>query len=153
MKRSSYIPIESVFNIETDSQLWYYIPGFNGYEISNLGNIRSMKHFNQYPYGLLIRCKMNNKGERIFELSNDQNERVRISDKELWNLAMNNPYTMPYYPRATCVSTMDSRNNRIFIKRNKTKYKKKDSISNETFFPHFTVIPDKKDIINPIYFI
>lgn len=151
MKRSCYIPIESVFNIETDSQLWYYIPGFNGYEISNLGNVRSMKHFKQYPYGLLIRCKKNSKGEKIFELSNDQNERVRISDKELWNLAINNPYTMAYYPRPTYVSTMSSRNNRIFLKRDRTKKKKKE-LSNETFFPQFTVIPDKEDLINPIYF-
>lgn len=59
-----------------DDRLWYYIPGFNGYEVSNDGYVRSMKHWRKYPYGILIKPKSINNGEAIFELSNDNNERI-----------------------------------------------------------------------------
>ena len=29
------VAVESVFDLNTDSQMWYNIPGYNGYEISD----------------------------------------------------------------------------------------------------------------------
>ena len=38
------IPIEQIWNIETDNQIWYDIPGFIGYQISNTMFVRSFKY-------------------------------------------------------------------------------------------------------------
>ena len=48
-----YTPVEYVLN-PYDDRLWYYIPGFNGYELSNDYYIRSMKHYRKYPFGILL---------------------------------------------------------------------------------------------------
>ena len=54
---SKFIPIESVLDINDQNIWWYYIPGFNGYELSSNGLVRSMKHFKKYPFGILIKTR------------------------------------------------------------------------------------------------
>ena len=44
-----YTPVENCLNIY-EPRYWFYIPGFNGYELSNDGFVRSMKHYRRYPY-------------------------------------------------------------------------------------------------------
>ena len=54
-KISTFVRVENYINPMSQDIWWYYIPGFNGYEISNTGIVRSMKHYKKYPYGILIR--------------------------------------------------------------------------------------------------
>lgn len=130
--------VEEVLNIN-DNRLWYYIPNYNGYEISNDNYIRSMKHYKKYPYGLLIQPKKNNKGEisnpsdPIYTLSNNQNERVDIPLSQIIQLAQNNPYHITGYPRTTCTVDISSRNQRCFIK-NKTPKPQSDKTIHTTKF-------------------
>ena len=143
-----YVSVENIFDVSTDTQLWYAIPGFNGYEISDKGYLRSMKHYKQYPFGILLKPV---KGTTdIFELSDNNNERVKINIARLYNIAMNSQQPA-YYPRGTCTTLISSRNQSIFIKR------KPNPISKETFFPSFSVIKDidmndESNKICPIYF-
>lgn len=148
------IPIEQVFDIFGDAQLWYPIQGFNGYEISNHGNVRSMKNFKKYQFGTLCRHRNN-----VYELSNNNNERIRIHVEELWKLAVEYMKTFRVsYPIGTCVTNIGSRNKRMFIDFEKVskpkKYRTRKPIpirKEETFFPKFTV-KEEKQITCPIYF-
>lgn len=153
------IPIEEIFDPYNDDQLWYPILNFNGYEVSNYGNVRSLKNFNRYPFGTFCRYKINKKSEIIYELSTNNNERVSISLTEILELSekMMRSYPMNNYPRYTCYVDNQSRNKRMFInfqkvsKNHKSKRKPVPIRKEETFFPSFTVIQDK-DIKKPIYF-
>lgn len=145
---SKFIPLESVLDVN-DSRLWYYIPGFNGYEISDDGYLRSMKHFKKYPFGLIIQSKRGkNKAiispdDPVFELSNNQNERVSIKLSQIRSLANNNQYIIGGYPRRTYVSDVSSRNQRCTIK-------KKKKFGDERFMPKFNVVKelDHDDVVS-----
>ena len=63
--------------------MWYMIDGFNGYEINKEGQVRSMKMMNADPGHLLKR-----RGD-YYILSNNNNERIRISYKELLDIVFN----------------------------------------------------------------
>ncbi len=68
---------------------WYMIPGFNGYEINENLQIRSMKMFRANPGHLLK--KQNGK----YVLSNDHNKRVRITPEKAWELVQELKRTSP----------------------------------------------------------
>lgn len=148
------IPIQQAFDPYNDNQQWYYIPGFNGYELSNYGNVRSMKNFNKYPFGTLCREK-NGK----YELSTNDNVRVNVTKSELIRLASTEETVRVIYgfPRPTFYRDIGSRNQRKFIdfekvKKNKKAIKKPVPIrKEETYFPKFSVKPDR-EIKCPIYF-
>ena len=125
-KRSNYIGIEDYIDPLSQNILWYYIPGFNGYEISNTGIVRSMKHYKRYPYGMLIRPKeisnplelfTKSFPELTYELSNNNNERKIIKRSELQYLAQNNQYAVQGYPRRTFVTDISSRNIKCFVQK------------------------------------
>ena len=143
MRYRSFIAIEDVLNIY-DDRVWYYIPGFNGYELSNDGIVRSMKHYRVYPFGILIRPKTY-KGQVIhpqdpsYELSNDNNERVTVLRSQLAYLAKTNPYHTPGYPRRTTITDPSSRNQRCAIKR-KVMFPDKTPRA-----PQFTLIKDQNE--------
>lgn len=135
MKRE-YIPIETVLNVNDDSIRWYHIPNFNGYEISNIGIIRSMKHFKKYPFGIMIRpVSTNNNGDIVFELSDNNNERVKITLSELKELSKSK--TRPGYPRKTFITNVSSRNQKCTIKK-----KQDNSLKNTIHNVSFTIIED-----------
>lgn len=116
---SRFIPIEDILNVNDTSIVWYYIPGFNGYEISNTNILRSMKHHRKYPYGLLITpdSKCN------YELSDNNNKRVKVNISILIDLAVNNPYkNSSGYPRPTYIVDHQSRNPRELIRKEKPKF-------------------------------
>lgn len=149
------VAVESVFDLNTDSQMWYNIPGYNGYEISDQGYVRSMKNFRKYPYGMLIRPKVTKHGDTYFELSDDFNRRQRLSVEEIWDLAMKNPYKNNSYPRSTWVTDNQSRNPLAFS------YKRMEPKKPETYsYVEFPVIKDIPEDItiktvtlkSPIYF-
>jgi hypothetical protein len=103
-----------------------------------------MKHYRTYPYGILITPKKDKNGkllsevDPIFELSDNNNERQRIHKSQLMLLALNNPYGVSGYPRATIVSDNTSRNDRKFIRPKVTM----PPMDNTTHYAKFTIIED-----------
>lgn len=115
-----YTPVECVLNIY-EPRKWFYISGWNGYEISNDGYLRSMKHFRKYPFGILIKPVEVGSDGAIFVLSNDQNERIRININDLFKLAKESSTIVSGYPRDTIVSDVSSRNKYAFLTKAKPK--------------------------------
>ena len=136
-----YTPLENCLNIY-EPRYWFYIPGFNGYELSNDGFVRSMKHYRRYPYGILIKpvsTKVEqNTTDPLFVLSDNNNERQRIRLSQLAYLAKNNPYAVSGYPRATIISDPSSRNDSIFVR----KKIKTPPLDNSRHYAKFTIIQD-----------
>lgn len=166
-RNNNMVPIEDVLNIY-DDRLWYYIPGFNGYEISNDGYVRSMKHYRQFPFGIMIKPKARaNSEDPSFEISNDMNERVTIRRSQLLHLARCNPHQVYGYPRQTCITNFQSRNNKIAVNTRKMKrdWNKNELMSihpdNNIRYPKFTIVQKPEDmfdyelglpkVIEPIY--
>lgn len=125
-KTSQFIPVENFIDPLDQNIWWYYIPGFNGYEISNTGIVRSMKHYRKYKFGILIKPKEINNiielftvpySELTYELSDNNNERKVIKRSELQYLASSNPYHVQGYPRRTIITDIAPRNQRIFIQK------------------------------------
>ena len=139
-----YTPVECCLNI-FEPRYWYYIPGFNGYEISNDGYVRSMKHYRRYPYGILIKpVSSKSKSEQettdpLFILSDNNNERQRIRLSQIAFLAKNNPYSISSYPRLTIITDQLSRNRQIYITKNVIQT---TPLDNTVYYPKFTIIQD-----------
>lgn len=142
--RNNFTLVEDVLGIDND-RLWYWLEGFNGYEVSNDGYVRSMKHYHKYPFGLLIQPKKDKKGNIIhpedptYELSNNNNERVAIKLSQLLYIARNTKYHMTGYPRKTCITDIAPRNQRIFIKK---QIKTLPSFNNEPYYPKYRIIEE-----------
>lgn len=162
--RTNKIPIERIFNVMTDTQEWYLIPGYPGYEISNLHNIRSFKYLNQYRYGTLM--KVTAKGN--VNLTDLNNIRCKENVYVLWQSAIayfnkEHPYG---YPKRTFqgFERISARNQRKFIDNQAVKNSTKKIVrkpkpirgKDDTLFtPHFTVVKDEEDsdkITDPLYF-
>lgn len=118
-----YAAVENFFNPFDSSRLWMAITGYNGYELSNDHYVRSMKHYRQYPYGLLITPKKDKNGEilhpedPIFELSDNNNNRCNLKLSEIINIVNKNKNNMPGYPRYTWQQDISPRNDRHFVKK------------------------------------
>lgn len=69
------------------NNLYYAIPGFNGYFINTDGVVKSMKMFKKYPNGIFL--KYRHKDGNYYELSNDKNKRIRKKVNELLDLVIN----------------------------------------------------------------
>lgn len=122
----TFVPVQQYIDPYTSDLWWYYIPGFNGYEISNTGIVRSMKHFRKYPFGILIRPRevsnpldlfTKSYDDLTYELSDNNNERQVIKRSTLLYLASSNPYHVQGYPRRTIVTDIAPRNLRCFIQK------------------------------------
>lgn len=138
--------VDDVMNIEDTNRKWYYIIGFNGYEMSNDGYIRSMKHYKRYPYGLLIQPKKNGKGEiinpqdPIFTLSNNNNKRCDIHLSKIKQICESiDQKKVGGYPRPTNVVDIASRNQRAFVN---ISSKEKPIDNTLYFYPSFTIIDE-----------
>ena len=70
-------------NYYEDNRQWICIEGYNGYEYSNDGLLRSMKNFKVNPMGKLIKKYKDKKGY-YFILSNNSNERVKVYNNTLF---------------------------------------------------------------------
>ena len=126
MNNTKFTPVQQYIDPYNSDLWWYYIPGFNGYEISNTGIVRSMKHFRKYPFGILIKPReiknpidlfTKQYNELTYELSDNNNERQVVKRSDLLNLVSSNKYNIEGYPRRTVVSDIGSRNLRYFIKK------------------------------------
>ena len=151
MKNDKYAHVVDVIGYGDDvNRLWYYIPGFNGYEISNDGYVRSMKHWRRYPYGILLQpLKNSNLSNPTFTLTNNDNDRVNVSRSTLIELAKKNLY-VKNYPRKTYETDMDSRNRIVMNPKKKPKLD-----DTKVFTPTFgfvDTISPKKEVIVPLHF-
>jgi len=121
-----FAALENFLNVTDSNRLWMYITGFNGYELSNDNYIRSMKHYKQYPYGILITPKKDKEGkvlhpeDPVFELSDNDNNRQSISLSKIIEIVKSNP-VIPGYPRYTWQQDISPRNDRHIVKK-KQKY-------------------------------
>ena len=96
--------------------MWVMIPGFNGYEINEYGQVRSFKMFRANPGHIM---KLDSSGK--YTLSNDMNERVRISPQELMQISFTEK-NIANNTRGDNMIHIGSRN-KVFVdepKRNKT---------------------------------
>ena len=102
-----FTPVEKVLDVSSETRLWFYLPGYNGYEVSNDGYLRSMKHFKKYPYGMLIQPLKDRNGnvispnDPIYEMSNNQNQRIQLHISEIIYIGQTNPWGVTGYPRKT----------------------------------------------------
>lgn len=166
-KISNFAPIQNYIDPNNSSILWYYIPGFNGYEISNTGIIRSMKHYKKYPFGMLIRPREVNDPIELFtkqfndltyELSDNNNKRQIMKRSTLLNLAINNQYHVQGYPRTTIVTDIAPRNIRCFIQREEDISSIKNKVHQVQFYyekintDEQNNTKDKSSIIKPLIF-
>lgn len=155
--RAQYVAVQDVLDIFDTNRIWYYIPGFRGYEVSNDGYLRSMKHYLKYPYGILIQSVKRepyiNSSDPMFELSDDNNKRRRIRLSQIIHLAATNQYGVSGYPRSTIITDLNSRNhwvkdesgNYVKVYNGPKKCKnpfKVPLMDNTVHYPKFTVIQD-----------
>lgn len=139
-----FTPIESVIDVEDPNILWNYIPGFNGYEVSyEINQVRSMKHYMEYPFGILIKPrKRSHSGDPAYELSDNNNKRVVVRLSQLIYLARTNPWGVTGYPRRTIISNPCSRNQRVFVCKQSNM---PELNSRAEHYPEFTITPDTDD--------
>ena len=142
-KASEFTRVEHYISPVSQDIWWYYIPGFNGYEISNTGIVRSMKHYKKYPYGILIKprevsdpLELFTKSfcELTYELSDNNNERKTIKRSELQYLAASSQNKVQGYPRRTIVTDISPRNMRCFIQRKYDKVPLTEQIHQVQFY-------------------
>ena len=91
--------------------LWYMIEGFNGYEINEDGQVRSMKMMNADPGHLM---KLDDDG--YYTLSNNQNKRVKITPRKLLNIVFHSG--LPLKPRKEEGVYLGGRNKRFYFDNN-----------------------------------
>lgn len=148
------VPVENVFNIFTDIQEWNPIKGFNGYEVSNLGYVRSLKKFKKHPYGVLIN-PIETKRKVIYVLTDNNNMRRRLTIEEIIALKDDKYTSSTINP----INAVFSRNQRHFINFEEVRNVNKDEYvhrnpnnigTEELFMPKFTVIDE--EIKKPLRF-
>lgn len=88
--------------------MWYMIEGFNGYEINENGQVRSMKMMHADPGHLL---KIDKKG--YYTLSNNENKRVRIHKDKLLEIVFHSGLDL--VPRPENAIYMGGRNKRFYF--------------------------------------
>lgn len=129
-----------------DNRQWICINGYNGYEYSNDGLLRSMKNFKVNPTGKLIKKYKDKKGY-YYMLTNNSNEREKVYEVDILNIIANDK--IPRI-RKTYETDIDSRN-RILTKPKKKK--QKINLDGYVGIPKFTIVgePMKKSK-DAIYF-
>lgn len=103
------VPVDAVINPNDTSVLWYDIPNFPGYQISNNGYIRSFKQYRKYPLGTLV--KFCNKECTKIQLTNSNNQRVIVTIQMIHELV--SKYQIQ--PDGTCSVKIQGRNSRMCI--------------------------------------
>ena len=123
-RNNGKIPIDQLWNIHDNGFFeWWDIPGFNGYQMSceknsNVHFIRSFK-YKQYQYGILLLPRnhdpLNPDLEKvIYQLTDNDNMRINISVKDIYELVKNN-HRFPYPTSHAYQFFKPSRNKRLGI--------------------------------------
>ncbi len=144
-----------------DEQLWYDIPNFPAYQISNKEYVRSFKCRKQHPLGVILKPRKTSNGI-VYELT-DRNNFVRtIGLDQIKNIVAqekDDPYYTHEVPRNTQSPQSQMRNKRAFINPSDsipedvfgTIKKKPRPIRKESSeIYHFSVIPDEEEKIRKI---
>ena len=116
-----------------DNRIWQCIKGYNGYEYSNDGLLRSMKNFNVNPMGKLLKRYHDKKGY-YYMLSDNNNDRKKVYETEIMYILQTdqNPIL-----RRTYETDIGSRNRLV--------YRPKQKINlNNIVHPRFTIVDDGK---------
>ena len=116
-----------------DNRIWQCIKGYNGYEYSNDGLLRSMKNFNVNPMGKLLKRYHDKKGY-YYMLSDNNNDRKKVYETEIMYIVQTdqNPIL-----RRTYETDIGSRNRLV--------YRPKQKINlNNIVHPRFTIVDDGK---------
>lgn len=131
------IRIESIVDVNNFNILWADLgPEYRGYQMANIGIVRSLKMFNKYNYGYLI----NHDKDNNYVLSNSVNQRIKISFAELLDIANKNGFCFPtftnnvYSRNPRCTSQSEYKKKAVQRKQNNEKNKQ------EIVFPKFTII-------------
>lgn len=132
-------------NYYDDNRRWICINGYNGYEYSNDGLLRSMKNFKVNPMGKLIKKYKNKKGY-YYILSDDNNNRKKVYEQEILDIIRSDK--IPRI-RRTYQTDIDARN-RIFTKPRTSK--QKIELNKNVGIPKFTVVDEKPKKEEAIYF-
>ena len=82
------VSVDQVINISDPSVIWFRIPGFPGYEISNTNYIRSFKSRKKYPYGTLVKHDKNN----YVIITNSNNQRIKLNFGDIWSRVNSEPH-------------------------------------------------------------
>ena len=87
-----YTDIKEVKNMNyyDDNRRWICINGYNGYEYSNDGLLRSMKNFKVNPMGKLLKKYKNKKGDVYFETATGWHQ-VRRDVPPIWQSSLPKP--------------------------------------------------------------
>lgn len=88
--------------------MWYMIEGFNGYELNENGQVRSMKMMWKDPGHLL---KIDKYGK--YTLTNNENKRVRVSRRQLLDIVFNSG--LPLVPREEDAVYLGGRNKHFYF--------------------------------------
>lgn len=156
------IDVLEVFG-EYDDQLWFDIPGFPAYQLSNKGYVRSFKKKYKHPYGTILTPRNTKSNGIVFELTDKNNISRRIGLSEIERIA---DRSEAYYTNEVNMydPNQSARNKRAFINFNnksldeipgKIVRKPKPIRKEDCEIYHFSVIPDPvedKTIIKPIRF-
>ena len=129
-------------NYYDDNRRWICIDGYNGYEYSNDGLLRSMKNFKVNPMGKLLKKNKKKKGY-YYILSDDNNNRKKVYEQEIIDII--NSDKVPRI-RRTYETDIDARN-RIFTKPRTSR--QKINLDKYIGIPKFSIIdkPKKKKAI------
>lgn len=129
------------------SRIWTCINGYNGYEWSNDGLLRSMKNFNKYPQGNLIRKYVDKKGE-YFILSDNSNNRVKLYIDEI--IKITTDPSRNQLSRGQYQTDIGSRNMMLIKKKKKSKIDLKENIGIPKF--NFLLDTEPENNVQAIYF-
>ena len=129
-------------NYYDDNRRLICINGYNGYEYSNDGLLRSMKNFKVNPMGKLLKKYKNKKGY-YYILSDDNNNRKKVYEQEILDIIRSDK--VPRI-RRTYETDIDARN-RIFTKPRTSR--QKINLDKYIGIPKFSIIdkPKKKKAI------
>lgn len=110
--RGKQIDVRDVFTLN-DGTLWYDIPGFPSYQLSNTDHIRSFKCKHQYPFGAIKRYRSTCNGI-MYMLSDKNNINRNIDLDQIKRLVNSNPEKIGYTTYGQN-SIQRARNSRAFI--------------------------------------
>lgn len=98
MKCNNNNLISPIYYVPDDYVIWRHIPGFNGYQINNFGEVRSYKHYKRdtdYGHYMMLYPKGATKPNMVYTyvvISDNRHNRKRMFTYQLMNLAFNADY-------------------------------------------------------------
>lgn len=118
-------------------RIWIQINGYNGYEWSNDELLRSMKNFNKYPQGNLLKKYKDKKGY-YFLVTDNSNNKVKLYVDDI--IIITTDKNSNQYKRGQYQTNIGSRN-KVLV--NKKKKKSKIDL-NDNYVTKFTILQSEE---------